>query len=273
MQPAANAQPLFAILSTLVETRAGLHYGPGERDLFLERASARATEAGFDSLLDYYYFLRYDPAGATETERLIDALVVNETFFFRELQPLLVLVNRLVAPLVAKGRRPRIWSAACSTGEEPLTLAMLLADAGLLDKVEVVASDISTRVLERARAGRFSRRSLREVVEPRLVARWLKQDGNSVTIDSALCEAITWQQINLCEPESLPGPGTFDFILCRNVLIYFSDSTAARVIEGLTRALKPDGALFVGVSESLLRFGSSLVCEEIDQAFLYRKRP
>lgn len=271
MPPLANSSSLFAILSALVESHAGLHYGPDERELFLERASGRASEAGFESLLDYYYFLRYDAAAGRELEKLIDALVVNETFFFRELQPLKMLVNRLVAPLVAEGRKPRIWSAACSSGEEPLTLAMLLDDAGLLDRVELMASDISTRALERARAGRFSRRSLRDPAEPRLARKWIREDGAALQVDPALPAAISWQRINLCDPASLPLAESFDFILCRNVLIYFTDETTAQVIAGLTRALKPGGALLVGVSESLMRFGSSLVCEELDNAFLYRK--
>lgn len=271
MSPLANAPSLFAILSALVESRAGLHYGQDERDLFLERASGRASEAGFESLLDYYYFLRYDEAAAAELVRLIDALVVNETFFFRELQPLKVLVNRLVAPLAARGVRPRIWSAACSSGEEPMTLAMLLEDVGLLDRVELVASDISTRALDRARAGRFSRRSLREVAEPRLARKWIREEGEGLRVDPALIAAISWQRINLCEPASLPAAASCDFILCRNVLIYFSDQTTAQVIAGLSRALKPGGALLVGVSESLMRFGSTLSCEELDNAFFYRK--
>lgn len=263
--------PLFAILSALVEARAGLHFGPAERDLFLERIGARATEAGFESLLDYYYCLRYDPESGPELEKLVDALVVNETFFFRELQPLRVLVDRFIAPMVAAGQRPRVWSAACSTGEEPLTLAMLLAEAGLLEKVELVASDISTRVLARARAGTFGRRSLREIPEGPWVDHWLRVDGQRIEVAARLREAIEWRRINLCEPESLPEPQSFDFILCRNVLIYFADETAARVIEGLTRTLRSQGVLFVGISESLLRFGSSLHCEEVDQVFLYRK--
>ncbi len=271
MPPLANSPSLFAILSALIEGRAGLHYGPEERDLFLERASARASEAGFESLLDYYYYLRYDDAAAPEFEKLIDALVVNETFFFRELQPLKMLVHRLVAPIVATGRRPRIWSAACSTGEEPLTLAMLLDEAGLLDRVELMASDISTRALERARAGRFSRRSLRDPGEPRLTRKWIREERDGLQVDPALTAAISWQRLNLCEPASLPAAESWDFILCRNVLIYFTDETTARVVSALTRALKPGGALLVGVSESLMRFGSSLVCEELDNAFLYRK--
>src|SRR4051794_35312987 len=139
--PALTASaPIFAILSALVEEHAGLHYALADREIFLERVSPRAIEAGFDSLLDYYYYLRYDPSGPAELDKLVDALVVNETFFFREIDPLRLVVSEFVRPRVAEGRRPRIWSAACSSGEEPLTLAMLLAEADLLSKVDIVAS-------------------------------------------------------------------------------------------------------------------------------------
>lgn len=265
-----SSQPLFTILKTLVESRAGLHYGPDERDLFLTRVTARAEEAGFGSLLDYYYFLRYDEAGAVELERLVDVLVVNETFFFRELKPLEVIVDRLLPPVVASGRRPRVWSAACSTGEEPYTLAMLLAERQLLDQVELIGSDISSRALARARSGTFGARSLRESSSSEYSTRWLRSTERGATIDERLRDAVNWQRINLADPTPMP-PGSCDVILCRNVLIYFSDETAARVVQSLTRALRPGGVLFVGVAESLLRFGSGLDCQEIDQVFLYRK--
>ena len=118
--------PVFAILSAIIEERIGLHYSLAERELLAEKISPRAQEAGFDSLLDYYYFLRYDPRGSQEMEALTEELVVNETYFFREFDQLRVLVDQVVAPQVAAGRRVRIWSAACATGEEPVTVAMLL---------------------------------------------------------------------------------------------------------------------------------------------------
>ncbi|MGV3621556.1 MAG: CheR family methyltransferase [Archangium sp.] len=265
-----TAQPLFTILKTLVEARAGLHYGPEEQELFLARVTARADEAGFESLLDYYYFLRYDDAGAAELERLVDTLVVNETFFFRELQPLELIVERLLPPIIASGRRPRVWSAACATGEEPYTLAMLLAEREPLSRVELIGSDISTRALQRAKSGSFGRRSLRDSGESRLTARWLQPGPDGTNIDPMLRDAINWQRINLTEPSPMP-PASCDVILCRNVLIYFSDETTARVVRTLTQALRPGGVLFVGVAESLLRFGSSLECQELDHVFLYRK--
>ena len=266
-----SSRPVFAILGALVEERAGLHYGLTEADLFLERVSARADEAGFDSLLDYYYYLRYDPGGSAEFDELVAHLVVNETYFFRELEPLRLIVDRFVRPLVKAGQRPRIWSAACSTGEEPLTLAMLLAEAGLLASVELLATDISSRALAKAQSGLFSRRSLRHVVAPELAQRWLSEQGSQLRVAPELVDAIAWRRLNLCAPAETAAVGDWDVILCRNVLIYFRDETVAQVIQGLASQLRPGGALLVGVSESLLRFGTALACEELDQVFYYRR--
>jgi chemotaxis protein methyltransferase CheR len=175
--------------------------------------------------------------------------------------------------LVARGARPRIWSAACATGEEPLTLAMLLDQRGLLDDVELVGSDISARALERARRGRYGPRSLRDVGPPALVARYLQREaGGTVRVAPRLVDAVRWRRINLQAPAEVEAAGRFDFILCRNVLIYFQDETAVRVVARLSDTLSPGGVLLVGVSESLLRFGTQLDCEEHGRVFLYRKR-
>ena len=151
--PALPMSPqVFSILSALVNERAGLHFDLHHAPVFGEKVAARAAEAGFDSLLDYYYFLRYDAASASEMEALVDALVVNETYLFREFAPLETMITALVLPALGEGRRPRIWSAACSTGEEPNTVAMLLEAHGILDRVDLVASDVSGQALARARA-------------------------------------------------------------------------------------------------------------------------
>jgi chemotaxis protein methyltransferase CheR len=265
------ARPVFAILSALVEERMGLYYGPDEHELFLDRVNTRAQEAGFDSLLDYYYFLRYDAQGSQELTELGAHLVVGETFFFRELEPLRLIVNRFVQPRVQAGQRPRIWSAACATGEEPLTLAMLLAEAGLLSKVDLIASDVSERALARARAGRFSRRSLRQHTDVTLAPRWIREEGDKLCVSDDLIRTIDWRRINLCAPAEVGTVGMCDVILCRNVLIYFREETVSRVIETLATNMTADAALFVGVSESLLQFGTALSCEEADQVFFYRK--
>lgn len=268
----APAPPLvLAILAALVEERTGLHYGPADRSILAEKTMARAQEAGFESLLDYYYYLRYDPRREEELSALVDALVVRESYFFREYSQIEAVAS-LAAERVAAGERPRIWCAACAAGEEPLTLAMVLADRGLASSVDLVASDISAASLARARSGRYSPRSLRDVPAPRLAARYLRRESDaSVRADEELCRAIQWRQINLTNAAEVASVGPCDLVLCRNVLIYFCDATVTRVVEAISAALRPGGALFVGISESLLRFGTSLVCEEHGDVFLYRK--
>ncbi|HEY0469617.1 MAG TPA: protein-glutamate O-methyltransferase CheR [Polyangiaceae bacterium] len=262
---------VFAILSALIEERMGLHYDISERDLLAERVSGRAIDRGFESLLDYYYFLRYDAGADAEFARLAEVLVVNETYFFRDLAPLKTLVGEFVPRLLAQGVQPRIWCAACSTGEEPLTLAMLLDEAGLLNQVTLVASDISARVLSHAQAGVYRQRSLRSLPAG-VVGRWLEGDEHGMRVVPHIARAVSWHRINLVD-EREPPLGLFDLIICRNVLIYFRDRTIEKVVDRLWQHLHPEGRLLVGASESLLRFNVAFSCEEVQGTFFYRKQP
>jgi chemotaxis protein methyltransferase CheR len=270
MADSTLSPPLFGILSALVEERTGMHYEAHDLELFASKLVARALDAGFESALDYYYFLRYDDPERREFDSLTEALVVNETYFYREAQALRVVCDDVVRRVIASGRRARVWCAACSTGEEPLTLAMLLAERGLLPQVEIVASDISERALARAREAVYGQRSLRAVVDPSK-ERWLEQVGDKFSVRREICGAVTWRRVNLLDRETVSVMGAFDAILCRNVLIYFSETTIRQVVSTLTDALRDDGCLFVGTSESLLRFGTLLACEERGGSFLYRK--
>ncbi|HEX3903864.1 MAG TPA: CheR family methyltransferase [Polyangia bacterium] len=261
---------VFSILSALVAEHAGLHFDVTHMSVFADKVGGRALEAGFESLLDYYYFLRYDPGGPAELDILTESLVVNETYLFRELSALETMVSDFILPSVKGGRRPRIWCAASSTGEEPHTVAMLLAAQGLLGQVDLIASDISVQALDRARSGRFSRRAIRQAI-PTFAERWLEVSPQGIAISPRLTETIEWRRINLLDDGAIAALGSFEVVLCRNVLIYFDDATTRRIIERLGNALKPSGALFVGISESLLRFGSSLICEEKNGVFLYKK--
>ena len=261
---------VFAIFRGLVEEHSGLHYGPADLELFAEKVSARAIDEGFESLLDYYYFLRYDDGGKEELQRLLEALVVNETYFFREREQLEWLVDHFLVPRLQLGQRPRVWSAACATGEEPLTLAMLLHDRGFDDRVDIVASDISQRVLDKAQAGLFSARSLRHSARPELAARFLEEHEGRLRITPSMVARVQWRRLNLTLAEEVAQLGAFDAILCRNVLIYFSDPTTQRVLDSLMGRLRDDGILLVGVSESLLRFGAAITCDEHGGIFTYR---
>lgn len=260
---------VFAILSALIEERLGLFFSPDYRDLLTEKLVPRAVDRGFESMLDYYYFLRYDAEGAAELAAIADMLTVNETYFFREAQQLKVLVDDLLAPRADAGRRLRVWCAACSTGEEAITLAALLEQRQLLTRVELIASDLSARALKVARSGVYGKRSLRSLPS---VPDWLRSEGEQHHTDERLRAAIDWRQINLLDEAAIASLGEFDAILCRNVLIYFRDETIQAVVARLHERLRSDGFLLVGASESLMRLGTAFTCEERGGSFFYRKR-
>jgi chemotaxis protein methyltransferase CheR len=261
---------VFAILSSLIEERTGIHYDLRDRDLLGDKVGARALDAGFESALDYYYFLRYDPGGQVELDGLVDSLVVNETYFYREADSLHAVLDVLLRPLIAKGVRPRVWCAACATGEEPLTLAMMLADERLLSATDIVASDISIRALGRAQEGVYGPRALR-ALPPGVRERWFVIDGERARVRGNLRDAIEWRRINLVDPQSIATVGTFDVVVCRNVLIYFADTTVVSVVRSLASVLRPGGHILVGASESLMRFGTLLECHERGGAFFYTR--
>jgi chemotaxis protein methyltransferase CheR len=261
---------VFAILSGLIEERTGIRYSEADRELLAERVSPRAIERGFDSLLDYYYCLRYDADAGAELALLVDSLVVNETYFFREADALRVVRDLVLAPQIEAGRRPRLWSAACSTGEEPLTQAMLLDAEGLLTRTELVASDISARALERARRGFYRGRALRALPDG-VIGRWLFPEDDGVRAASRLLQAVDYRRVNLLDCAAVEALGTFDVILCRNALIYFGDERIKRVVATLSARLESNGCLVIGVAESLLRFDTALACQEHRGVFVYRK--
>jgi chemotaxis protein methyltransferase CheR len=261
---------LFAIFASLIETESGVHYSSNDRELLAGKLSAHASELGFVSLLDFYYRLRYDDPDGAAKRALIEALVVHETYFFRELLPLRALVAEYLAPAIEQRGRARVWSAACSTGEEPFTLAILLDERGWLDKVEIVATDISSAAIAKAKSGHFGKRSLRDGHPTALAQRYLDTTPRGITLAPKIREAVRFARANLIDASQLLALGTFDVILCRNVLIYMRDEQISRVLAQLEARLAPRGVLAVGVSESLLRFGTALACEERGGAFFYR---
>lgn len=263
----ALSPQVFAILSALIEERLGIYFGADDRELLGQKLEPRVLECGFESMLDYYYFLRYDAAADAELVALADAITVNETYFLREVQQLRVLVETFLRPRASEGRRLRVWSAACSTGEEPITLAAILREQGLLEQVEIVATDVSSRVLRIASEGRYGARALRSGSIPE----WLQRDGQHYVPEPSLREHIDWRRVNLLDGEAVLALGTFDAVICRNVLIYFRDEPTQRIIGLIHGRLADDGLLLVGASESLMRFGTGFSCEERQGSFFYRK--
>jgi chemotaxis protein methyltransferase CheR len=270
----AGAMPL---LRDLVHERLGLYYDNGRCDLLSDRLAPLVLERGFESYLDYYYLLKYDDDAAAEWARVMDALSVPETYFWREIDQVRAIVDGLVPDLVAaRPHEPlRIWSVPCATGEEPLSIAMALDRAGWFGRaaIEIHASDASEAALDRARRGRFRERAFRSL-PPALREAYFRSDGDVWVVDPVLhARVVSWTRVNLMSDGDVAAQArAAPIVLCRNVFIYFSDAVIRQVVDRFARAMPTPGYLCVGASESLLRATSRFELEEIGGAFIYVKR-
>lgn len=269
----SSALPL---LRDLVHDRLGLFYDPTRYDALADRLAPLVVEAGFASFLDYFYLLKYDDNASREWLRVMDALSVTETYFWREIDQLRAVVDVIVPALLRErpGAPVQIWSVPCATGEEPLTIAMLLEEAGLFARgaIEIHASDASPAALEKARAGRFRERSFRNL-PPHLRLKYFRRDGDAWVIAPALHARVTsWTTVNLrCEGE-VAAHARVPIVVCRNVFIYFSPDAVRRVVEQFARVMPAPGYLCVGASESLLKITTAFELEDVGGAFVYVKR-
>jgi chemotaxis protein methyltransferase CheR len=265
----------FTILRDLIHERTGLFYEESKRDILANKLSPRAIERGFDSFLDYYYLLKYDAAAADEWQHVIDALSVQETFFWREIDAVQALVNVLLPQWhAAHGGQPlRIWSAACATGEEPLTIAMALAEAGWFDRVpiELYASDASPAAITIARRGIYRNRSFRNL-PPALRATYFTEVPGGWQIAPELHARVRWATANITAPADIAALATAPIIFCRNVFLYFSPESIRRTVHTFGQRMASPGYLFIGVAESLLRMTDMFELREIGGAFVYVKR-
>lgn len=266
------------LLRDLIHERTGLFFDNGKGDLLTDKLSPLVVERGFTSLLDYYYLLKYDEASQDEWLNVMNALSVPETYFWREMDQVRALVEWVVPRwFAAPGAGPlKIWSAACATGEEPLTIAMALEEAGWLARapIEIHASDASTAAVEKARRGVYRERSFRNLPAG-LRAKYFTQMGATQTwrVDARLHDTVKWGVVNLMsEAESAPWAAA-NVIFCRNVFIYFSDQTISRTVRSFAAHIRPPGYLCVAASESLLRLSADFELQEIGNAFVYVKRP
>jgi chemotaxis protein methyltransferase CheR len=264
------------LLRNLVHERTGIHFEDSRLDMLTDRIAPLVIERGFESFLDYYYLLRYDEASASEWRRVMDVLSVPETYFWRESDQIRAVVDLIVPSLAASlaGRPLRIWSAPCASGEEPLTIAMMLDQAGWFDRlpIEIHASDASPAAIARAKEGRYRERAFRSLPGA-LRERYFHRDGETWTPDCRLSSRITsWSVVNLIESQHVARYACAHVIFCRNVFIYFTEIGIRSVVACFGEHMPSPGYLCVGASESLLRITTAFELEEIGGAFVYVKR-
>ena len=246
----------------LVLERSGLSLGVDKDYLLQSRLTPLMREEGLATIDDVFSRIRADPRGLL-AQRGVDAMATHESFFFRDTTPFEQLRDVLLPALVARcaaTRSLRIWSAACSSGQEPYSIAMLLLEERRLMpdwKIEIVATDMSEPILTRARRGRYSEFEAARGLSEERRARWMRREGGDWSVAPEVRALVDFRHHNLMDGTA--GMGRFDLIFCRNVLIYFEQSQKRWALQRLAEVLAPEGALVMGSAETVVGLDSAFV--------------
>ena len=273
--PPQMTEDEFRRLAEFLYRRTGMVFTESKRYYVERRVWERMDATSTPSFSVYFAYLRSEVRD--EVEHLINAFTVNETYFYREDHQLACLTTDLLRERVAT-KRPgdpiRIWSAPCSTGEEPYSIAIWLLenwkDVDTFD-IEIVGSDIDTRVLDAAAEGIFGKRALMKL-SPELVARYFHElDNEQWQILDDLRQSVRFSRVNLIETKETRPQGRFDVIFCRNVLIYFDDESRRVAAENLYDNLLPGGFICLGHTESMSRISPLFEVCRYSEAIVYRR--
>ncbi|WP_136523482.1 CheR family methyltransferase [Geomonas ferrireducens] len=264
----------FRLIRDLIYNHCGLFFDDDSKYLLDRRLSQRVFHHNLSGFREYYQFLKYDRRKEEEVADIMDLLTTNETYFFREAFQLRAFTDEIVPELLKLKQRERtlrIWSAGCSTGEEPYTIAMLLLEMGLHGwRIEIVGSDISHRVVQQARKGVYTKSSFR-ATEEHYLKRFFVETDEGYRICDEVRELVTISQMNLFDANRLALLGKMDVIFCRNVIIYFDQSSKKRVIESFYNTLRGGGYLLLGHSESLMNISTAFALKHLKNDMVYQK--
>ncbi|MGA7617371.1 MAG: protein-glutamate O-methyltransferase CheR [Thermoanaerobaculia bacterium] len=266
---------VFRMLRDLIYSKSGLWFADSSKYLLQKRLSARARELNFESFQKYFYFLQYDPRSDSEMDRIFDVVTTNETYFMREPAQLSAFIEEIVPELIEKkgSRKIRIWSAGCSSGEEPYTIAMLLAERGYYERAqfEIFASDINQLVLAKARKGIYRENAFR-ATSPELRERYFtREPDSSWRIGDSIRNRVSFGRVNLYDESRVALLGQLDVIFCRNVIIYFDESSKRAVIGSFYNRLGDGGYLLLGHSESLISLSTHFRLRHLKHDMVYQR--
>jgi chemotaxis protein methyltransferase CheR len=270
----------FQTLRDFIYARSGIYFAESKQYFLENRLGRRAQDLGLSGYPAYLDHLQ-GPGGRSELTNLFNEVTTNETSFWRNPPQIEAFQRNVLEEAVALmksrgGNRLRVWSAACSSGEEPYTLAMVVLEArdtllrGL--QVEIVATDISERVLSQAREGVYGSYTLRNLSPEQIRRHFEALPGDSFRIRDDLKQLVSFRNFNLVDFPGYKGLGVFDIIFCRNVLIYFDDAAKSKVLRGFHEQLHPRAYLLVGHSESIHSFNVGFELMHFSKAMGYRKR-
>lgn len=248
----------FRRLSEYMKSYYGIHLKPEKKTLVMGRLQNVLLQGGFVSFSSYFDYIHSDQSGEA-ARTLINKLTTNHTFFMRESQHFMYFKNTVLpylSSVEASKKDLRIWSAGCSSGEEPYTLAMIISDyfgssKGLWD-TKILATDISTKVLEKAVRGIYTKESISNIPQSWKMAYFNHISSNEYIVSDGIKKEVIFRRFNLNNVE-FPFKNKFHVIFCRNVMIYFDSETKKKLIEKFYELTEPGGYLFIGHSESLNR--------------------
>lgn len=261
----------FRQLRDFIYEKSGIFIPDSKKYLLENRLIKRIRDNGLKSFEDYFNFVT-NSGYEKELPKLFDAITTNETFFFREPQHFDVLSNEIINRVIERNNRKsiKIWSAACSTGEEPYTIAMILKERFSSLRTDILASDISNNVLESAKRGVYSSYSIRNV-PGNFLYKYFTKVGDSYVLNELIKRSVQFKNINLIDEKAMKGIKGVDIVFCRNVLIYFDDRMKKKVLSHMYDSINQGGFLFIGISESLHNITKAFIPIVINNVVVYQK--
>lgn len=264
----------FRLIRDLICEHCGIYFPESMRFLVERRLQPRLLAHNAMSFRDYYRAVKYGP-NADEFDEIVERVTTNETYFFRELYQLETLMDEILPGLHDSRETDahmRIWSAGCSTGEEPYSIAMLLNQSSLGKKriFDLFGNDISRKVLRTARAGIYTQSSFRDA-HPSFIKRYFKKEGRTFHLCEAIRQKVTFGHLNLMDQTALALINNVDVILCRNVMIYFNAESRSRLLKTFYQKLCPGGFLLLGHAESLIHENTDFELATFSRDMVYRK--
>lgn len=268
------APEAFGFVRDLVRRESAIVLGPGKEYLVESRLLPLARSEGAADIESFIARVRSQPNGPA-SRRLVEALTTNETSFFRDTEPFTALGGTVVPALVdarAAVRRLRVWCAACSSGQEPYSVAMTLRDVPALAgwSIEIVGTDLSDQMLDRCRQGRYSQLEVNRGLPVTHLVRHFERDGASWKVNADLARMTSFSNVNLMRP--FPPMGRFDVVFLRNVLIYFDVPTKKDILRRVRQVLAPDGFLFLGAAEMTMGVDDAWERVAVGRSSVYRIR-
>ena len=265
--------PDIEFLSGVVAEFSGNVITPRQAYMLEQQLKPVAKSVGLTSVTELVGKMRKTPSSILSTQ-VAEAVTVNETSFFRDNHPFVALEKKVIPDLIVKNqatKKLRIWCAACSCGQEPYTIAMVLRESfpQLKNwKVEIIATDLSDEMLQKSKSGLYSQLEVNRGLPVKKLIKFFDRNGSNWQVKKELRDLIQFRRLNLTA--AFPQLGEFDIVFIRNVLIYFDQSTKAQILNRVRRVMRSDGYLFIGSAETTIGLGVPFKREEVDVSVCYR---